>query len=178
VCVFPFYEASHVQCRRRAPLLAEPDQTPHITMWHYGYGLLLRCGCAGSICAGRGFQGMADVRARSCWGTAGAHRSIRGSNVRLRHNTGGPRRHAASTTCAAGAPRKIQKYNRTVAFCAQRRARLRAPRRGSRPAPPPAPPRPQKRHTQRTRVHVNHGVVSEAVLAHSPARLRTPPHSA
>ena len=37
---------------------------------------------------------MADVRARSCWGTAGAHRSIRGSNVCLRHNTGVPRRHA------------------------------------------------------------------------------------
>ena len=48
-CVFPFYEASHVRCRRRAPLLAEPDQTPHITMWHYGCGRLLRCGCAGSM---------------------------------------------------------------------------------------------------------------------------------
>ena len=30
-------------------LLAEPDQTPHITMWHYGCGRLLRCGCAGSM---------------------------------------------------------------------------------------------------------------------------------
>ena len=47
--VFPFYEASHVRGRWRAPLLAEPDQTPHITMWHYGYGRLLRCGCAGSM---------------------------------------------------------------------------------------------------------------------------------
>ena len=45
----PFYEASHVRGRWRAPLLAEPDQTPHITMWHYGYGRLLRCGCAGSM---------------------------------------------------------------------------------------------------------------------------------
>ena len=47
--VFPFYEASHVRGRWRAPLLAEPDQTPHITMWHYGCGRLLRCGCAGSM---------------------------------------------------------------------------------------------------------------------------------
>ena len=47
--VFPFYEGSHVWGRWRAPLLAEPDQTPHITMWHYGYGRLLRCGCAGSM---------------------------------------------------------------------------------------------------------------------------------
>ena len=45
----PFHEASHVRGRWRAPLLAEPDQTPHITMWHYGYGRLLRCGCAGSM---------------------------------------------------------------------------------------------------------------------------------
>ena len=47
--VFPFYEASHVRGRWRAPLPAEPDQTPHITMWHYGCGRLLRCGCAGSM---------------------------------------------------------------------------------------------------------------------------------
>ena len=47
--VFPFYEASHVWGRGRASLLAEPDQTPHITMWHYGCGRLLRCGCAGSM---------------------------------------------------------------------------------------------------------------------------------
>ena len=47
--VFPFYEASHVRRRWRAPILAEPDQTPHITMWHYGCGRLLRCGCAGSM---------------------------------------------------------------------------------------------------------------------------------
>ena len=47
--VFPFYEASHVRGRWRAPLLAEPDQTPHITMWHHGCGRLLRCGCAGSM---------------------------------------------------------------------------------------------------------------------------------
>ena len=45
----PFHEASHIRGRWRAPLLAEPDQTPHITMWHYGYGRLLRCGCAGSM---------------------------------------------------------------------------------------------------------------------------------
>ena len=45
----PFHEASHVRGRWRASLLAEPDQTPHITMWHYGYGRLLRCGCAGSM---------------------------------------------------------------------------------------------------------------------------------
>ena len=45
----PFYEASHVRGRWRAPLLAEPDQTPNITMWHYGYGRLFRCGCAGSM---------------------------------------------------------------------------------------------------------------------------------
>ena len=45
----PFHEASHVRGRWRASLLAEPDQTPHITMWHYGCGRLLRCGCAGSM---------------------------------------------------------------------------------------------------------------------------------
>ena len=31
------------------PFLAEPGQTPHITMWHYGCERLFRCCCAGSM---------------------------------------------------------------------------------------------------------------------------------
>ena len=37
------------------------------------------------LCAGRG---MVEARGRSCWGTAGAHRSKQRSYVRLRRNTG------------------------------------------------------------------------------------------
>ena len=37
------------------------------------------------LCAGRG---MVEARGRSCWGTAGAHRSKQRSHVRLRRNTG------------------------------------------------------------------------------------------
>eukprot|EP00964_Phaeocystis_antarctica_P102114 scaffold67521_cov72-Phaeocystis_antarctica.AAC.1 len=37
------------------------------------------------LCAGRG---MVEARERSCWGTAGAHRSKQRSYVRLRRNTG------------------------------------------------------------------------------------------
>ena len=60
-------------------LMAEPDQTPHITInitiWHYGCERLLRCGCAQGLCAQEGVWGRCVcVRARSCWGTHAAGR--------------------------------------------------------------------------------------------------------
>ena len=81
----PFYAISHAWHVWRAAFLAEPGQTPHITTWVYGCRRLFRCGCAGAV-RREGYGGSA--RARSCWGTAGAHRSKQRSYVRLRRNTG------------------------------------------------------------------------------------------
>lgn len=55
------------------------------------------------LCAGRG---MVEARGRSCWGTAGAHRSKQRSYVRLRRNTG-PKatRHPAWECWRTGKPK-------------------------------------------------------------------------
>ena len=55
------------------------------------------------LCAGRG---MVEARGRSCWGTAGAHRSKQRSYVRLRRNTG-PKatRHLAWECWRTGKPK-------------------------------------------------------------------------
>ena len=53
------------------------------------HGSMAAGGCSDAavqgLCAGRG---MVEARGRSCWGTAGAHRSKQRSYVRLRRNTG------------------------------------------------------------------------------------------
>ena len=81
----PFYVISHAWHVWRAAFLAEPGQTPHITTWVYGCRRLFRCGCAGAV---RREGYVVEARGRSCWGTAGAHRSKQRSYVRLGRNTG------------------------------------------------------------------------------------------
>ena len=106
--VFPFYEASHVRGRWRAPILAEPDQTPHITMWHYGCGRLLRCGCAGSM-RREGYGGCAGAVVLGYGRSAPLNTAVECSSS--------PQHRGSKATCrppSLRAPRKIQKQGRTV----------------------------------------------------------------
>ena len=108
--VFPFYEGSHVWGRWRAPLLAEPDQTPHITMWHYGYGRLLRCGCAGSM------------RREGYGGCAGAVVLGYGRSVPLNtavECSSSPQHRGSKATCRPPSPGALRK-NRKI--CTQQNA--------------------------------------------------------
>ena len=98
--VFPFYEASHVRGRWRAPLLAEPDQTPHITMWHYGYGRLLRCGCAGSM-RREGYGGCAGAVVLGYGRSAPLNTAVECSSS--------PQHRGSKATCRPPSPRRSEK---------------------------------------------------------------------
>ena len=102
--VFPFYEASHVRGRWRAPLLAEPDQTPHITMWHYGYGRLLRCGCAGSM-RREGYGGCAGAVVLGYGRSAPLNTAVECSSS--------PQHRGSKATCRPPSPRRCEK-NRKI----------------------------------------------------------------
>ena len=100
----PFYEASHVRGRWRAPLLAEPDQTPHITMWHYGYGRLLRCGCAGSM-RREGYGGCAGAVVLGYGRSAPLNTAVECSSS--------PQHRGSKATCRPPSPRRSEK-NRKI----------------------------------------------------------------
>ena len=96
----PFWYGSINHGPKVPPFLAEPGQIPHITMWHYGCGRLLRCGCAGSM-RREGYGGCAGAVVLGHGRSAPLNTAVECSSS--------PQHRGSKATCRPPSPRRSEK---------------------------------------------------------------------